>query len=134
MTGSLPVDNQSIAEKEGRLTMIGWVRVNRGKRRTTYYVVIPWDRMDGSGEKKKWQLKYDKRGDRFDSEAHANRFLEYLRTLVDEGTFNPLDWPEQKPHGFEELEKQYLKHYVGKVERGEISPSTLECKRRHMRK
>jgi integrase len=111
--------------------MVGRVRINRGRKKTTYYVVIPWDRMDGSGKTKKWQLKYDKRGDRFDSKAHAERFLEYLRTLIDEGTFNPLDWVEQKPHSLEELEKQYLQHYQEKVERGEISPSTLAGKKRY---
>ena len=111
--------------------MIGWVRANQGKKKTTYYVVIPWDQMDGSGEKKKWQFKHDKRGDRFDSEAHAKRFLEYLRILIDEGTFNPLDWVEVKPHSFEELHKQYLTHYEQKLPRGEISPSTLGYKRRY---
>ena len=113
--------------------MVGRVRVNRGKRKDTFYVVIPWDRMDGSGKRKKWQFKYDKRGDRFDSDAHANRFLEYLRTLIDEGTFNPLDWVEQKPHSFEELQKQYLQHYQEKMERGEISPSTLGVKERYFK-
>jgi integrase len=90
--------------------------------------------MDGSSETKKWQFKYDKRGDRFDSETHANRFLEYLRTLIDEGTFNPLDWTEQKPHSLEELEKQYLQHYEEKTKRGEISPSTLGAKKRYFKK
>lgn len=113
--------------------MVGRVRINRGRKKTTYYVVIPWDRMDGSRAKKKWHFKYDKRGDRFDSEAHANRFLEYLRTLIDEGTFNPLDWVEQKPHSLEELEKQYLQHYEEKVERNEISPSTLGVKKRYFK-
>jgi integrase len=113
--------------------MKGWVRVNRGKKRNTYYVVVPWDAMDGSGRKKKWQFKFDKRGDRFDSKAHGDRFLEYLRTLIDEGTFNPLDWVEQKPHSLEELEKQYLQHYEEKVERGEISPSTLRVKKRYFK-
>jgi integrase len=89
--------------------------------------------MDGSGKKKKWQFKYDKRGDRFDSDAHANRFLEYLRALIDEGTFNPLDWVEHKPHSFEELQKLYLQHYQGKLEREEISPSTLAVKDRYFK-
>jgi len=111
--------------------MVGWVRGNQGKKKTTYYVVIPWDRMDGSGKKKKWQFKYDKRGDRFDSKAHANRFLEYLRTLIDDGTFSPLDWMDAKPHSFESLHQQYLTHYKQKLSRGEISPSTLAYKRRY---
>jgi len=114
--------------------MVGRIRVNKGKKKTTYYVVIPWDAMDGSGKRKKWQFKYDKRGDRFDSEDHAKRFLEYLRTLIDEGTFNPLDWAEQKPHSFEELEKQYLQHYKEKLKRAEISPSTLDSKKRYFKR
>lgn len=112
--------------------MIGWVRVNQGKRKTTYYVVIPWDRMDGYGEKKKWHFKYDKRGDKFDSKRHAERFLEYLRTLIDEKTFNPLDWVEKKPHAFEELVPLYLQDYEKNVQKGEISPSTLAVKKRYM--
>lgn len=112
--------------------MKGWVRVNRGKKRITHYVVIPWDAMEGSGQKKKWHFKFDKRGDRFESYKHAERFLEFLRSFIDEGTFNPLDWAEAKPHGFEELKAQYLKHYEEKLFRGEISPSTLSGKRRYM--
>ena len=74
--------------------MLGWVRLNRGKKWSTFYVVIPWDRLDGSGKKKNWQFKFDRNGDRFESEAHAHRHLEYLRALIDDKAFSPLDWIE----------------------------------------
>jgi integrase len=114
--------------------MTGTIRENEGKKKSTFYVVIPWDSMDGTGETKKWTLKHDKRGDRFDSRAHAKRFLEFLRTLIDEGTFNPCDWSEAKPHSLEGLKPEYLRHYQDKVERGEISPSTLAVKKRYFAK
>ena len=113
--------------------MVGWVRMNQGKKKTTYYVVIPWDRMDGSGKKKKWQFKYDRGGYRFESYIHADRFLNYLRSLVDSNEFNPLDWADESPHSFEALGKLYLEGYTEKYQDGKISSSTLASKRRYMR-
>jgi integrase len=112
--------------------MLGWIRVNRGKNKTSYYVVIPWDRMDGSGKKNNWQFKSDERGFRFESEAHARQTLEHFRVLIRSGNFNPLDWIEGKPHAFEKLAQTYLKDYEQALERGEISPSTLAYKQRFM--
>ena len=114
--------------------MLGWVRVNRGKKRSTFYVVIPWDRLDGSGKKKNWQFKFDRNGDRFESEAHAHRHLEYLRALIDDKAFSPLDWIEEKPHSFENLQETYFKACLSDVQRDEMSPSTIKTKRRYWRR
>lgn len=110
--------------------MAGWIRTNRGKKQTTYYIVIPWDRMDGSVKRKNWQLPYDERGNRFESKAHAVQTLEFFRVLIRSGKFNPLDWIEAKPHALEKLVPDYLKEYRAEVDRGHISPSTLDKKRR----
>jgi integrase len=112
--------------------MIGWVRANPGKKKTTYYVVIPWDRMDGSGKKKKWQFKYDRSGYRFESYPHAERFLNYLRSLIDSNEFNPLEWADGSPHKFEDLGHLYLQGYEEKYQDGKISPSTLAVKQRYI--
>jgi integrase len=89
--------------------------------------------MDGSGKKKNWQFKFDERGFRFESEAHAKQTHEHFRVLIRSGHFNPLDWVEGKPHAFETLAETYLKDYEQALERGEISPSTPAYKKRFMR-
>ena len=111
--------------------MLGWIRVNQGKKRATFYVVVPWDRLDGSGQRKNWQFKYDRNGDRFESEAHAHRHLEYLRALIDDKAFNPFDWVEEKPHSFQNLQETYFRACLSIVKRDEMSPSTLKTKRRY---
>jgi integrase len=111
--------------------MLGWIRVNQGKKRATFYVVVPWDRLDGSGQRKNWQFKYDRNGDRFESEAHAHRHLEYLRALIDDKAFNPFDWVEEKPHSFQNLQGTYFRACLSIVKRDEMSPSTLKTKRRY---
>lgn len=114
--------------------MIGWVRVNKGKKRNTYYVVIPWDCMDGSGKKKKWQFPFGRDGSKFRYFDEADRHLNYLRALIDDGAFNPLDWIEEKPHSFESLQKTYFKACQRDVEENEMSPSTIATKQRYWRK
>lgn len=118
-------------QAEAGLYTSGWLRVNPGKKKTTYYVVIPWDRMDGSGKKKNWQFKFDRRADTFNSHAHAQRHLDYLRALIDDHTFDPLDWIEGRPHAFERLQEPYFKACRQRVHRMVMSPSTIETKARY---
>jgi len=124
----------TIPEKlQGVVVMIGWIRTNRGKKRDTHYVVIPWSRVDGSGRNRNWQLKFDEQGFRFESRAHAKQTLDYFRVLIKQGHFNPLDWIEAKPHGFEKLARIYFEDQKEAVAKGDLSPSTPVYKERYMR-
>jgi integrase len=114
--------------------MAGWIRTYQGKKKTTYYLVIPWDRMDGSGKKRNWQFKHDRQGDPFETMAQAERHLDYLRALIDDKVFNPLDWIDGKPHAFERLQEPYFKMCRQRVNRMEMSPSTIETKDRYWRR
>lgn len=107
--------------------MLGWIRAYHGKRKSTWYVVIPW-------QGRKWQFKRDRQGDRFESRVHAQRHLEYLRALIDDHRFDPEDWIEDKPHAIEKLMATYLQDCEQEVDRGHISPSTLAIKRRYQKK
>lgn len=121
-------------QNEAGLYTSGWIRVNRGKKKTTYYVVIPWLRMDAPGKRKNWQFKFDRRGVSFNSHARAQRHLDYLRALIDDHSFNPLDWIEGKPHTFERLQKTYFKACQQRVERTDMSPSTIKTKAGYWRR
>ena len=103
--------------------MAGHIQVYRGKQRWTFYVIFPW-----RGEKHVYTR--DGRGDRFESEAHARRFLECLSAEVDRlrGRFDPEKWKDHRPYALKNYRDRWLGHYERLVEAGQISPSTLREK------
>ena len=110
----------------GDKVMYGHIKEINGEKGKTYYLQLRW-------QGRRYYLSRDKRGDRFESHAHAERFQGHISELIASGEFDINDWLDERPWAFKHFSGKWLRHYEDLLRMGEISPSTMREKRRLMR-